>query len=372
MKDGLRTDVLFVGHIPPPWTGQGVIHSMLLQWEYSNVRLVRLPMRFSRSSADQGKISLSKVLALCRLIVQTYRARFVQRICYLYFSPGGPSLSAVVRDALYLLTVRPIMRGALLVYHSSGVAEFICTMPMIVRPLVRYAFSGVEVAVQLSENVPPDGIALNAQEVLIIPNAVPDYAEGWFSRKPHDLIRLLYIGVVTIGKGILDLLKACSLLVDRGTPFELLIVGSFATPEEENILRQTAAALPLNSVIFVGALAGTAKHDVLRWADVFCMPSFWYTETFPLVLLEALSFGLPIIASRWRGIPDLVGVSGDSGFLVDIHSIDQIAAAIETLAVSPELRETQSRHARQRYDAYFTETPFHSHYDAAFTQLIAS
>jgi glycosyltransferase involved in cell wall biosynthesis len=371
LKKSQRTDVLFVGHVPPPWTGQGVIHKMLLDGEYTNIRLVRVPMLFSKESSDQGNISASKVFSLLGLIWKTYKARFLNGCRFLYFSPGGPSFSAVYRDGLYLLATRPIMRGTMLVYHSSGVADYIERLPALTRPLMRRAFSHVELAVQLSESTPPDGAALQAKRVEFIANAVPDEAGGWFPRAQSDVLKILYLGVVAVDKGVLDLLHACRILAEKKVAFEVLLVGAFLSGEEEALLRRAADELPAQSVSFAGPLAGESKKEALRSADVFCFPSFWYTETFPLVLLEALSFGLPVVASRWRGIPDLMGSAQDCGTLVDIHALDQIAAALEALARNPALREMQSRNARLRYENLFTVGPFYEAYDRAFTTLVA-
>ena len=366
------TDVLFVGHVPPPWTGQGVIHHLLLQHEYSHVRLHHLPMLFSKASAQQGKLSVGKFASLVGLIATTYRARFGQGIRYLYFSPGGPRLSAIVRDALYLLATRPVMRGTMLVYHSSGVAAYLAALPAWVRPILRRAFTGVELVVQLSPNAPADGAALGARQVIYIANAVSDEAGSWFRRQPNQAIHLLYMGVVTAGKGVKDLLEACRILASRQVAFELRLVGAFTSEREEGLLRRIAADLPQGSVHFDGPLSGSAKREAFVWADVFCFPSYWPAETFPLVLLEAFSFGLPIVATRWRGIPDLMGAPGECGTLVDIHAIDALADAVQEAAHSPELRVAQSRNARQRYESCYTPDSLYSRYDDAFTMLVST
>jgi glycosyltransferase involved in cell wall biosynthesis len=316
--------------------------------------------------------SLWKILSLLRLICKTYEARFFKGIRCLYFSPGGPSFSAVYRDCIYLLATRPFMRGTMLAFHSSGVASYIHSLSLPMRPIVRYAFSRVELAIQLSAASPPDGVTLHAKQVTVIPNAVPDKAKGWFPRKNSGVFRIIYMGLVTVDKGVLDLLRACRVLGDKKIIFELLIVGSFVSPEEETLLRRTAEYLPQGSVIFSGPLTGDAKEEALRSADVFCFPSFWHTETFPLVLLEALCFGLPIVASRWRGIPDLLGTLEECGTLVDIHALDQISSVLEALAKDPTLREVQSRNARLRYERFFTMKPFLSAYDSAFRRLVES
>jgi glycosyltransferase involved in cell wall biosynthesis len=365
-----KKSVLFVGQIPPPWTGQGVIHQMLLEGKYQDVNLVPTVMRFSKSSADQGSISFRKIWSLFRLISKTYRARLFGGVAFLYFSPGGPAFSAVFRDAIYLYSVRPIMRRTMLVYHSSGVAQYVENSHALLRPLLRGAFLGVEIAVQLSPSAPPDGHALRAEEVIIIPNAVRDDAGGWFPRKRDRVLRILFMGIVTAEKGVKDLLEACRILAERQIGFELTIAGSFASSSEEKQLRAQAEDLPPGSVSFAGPLAGSSKLQALRSANVFCFPSFWHKETFPLVLLEALSFGLPVVASRWRGIPDLVGNEEECGLLVDVHAIDQISAALEALALDPDRRQKLSEGARLRYERLFTTRPFMEAYSVAFSKLV--
>ncbi len=149
-----------------------------------------------------------------------------------------------------------------------------------------------------------------------------------------------------------------------------MLAGSFISDEEERELREASRGLPPGTVKFVGPLSGEAKREAFRSSDVFCFPSFWYTETFPLVLLEALCFGMPIVASRWRGIPDMLGMDEDCGTLVDIHAVDQIADALERLALDRVLRETQSRNARLRYEQHFGVLPFFAAYDAALSAFV--
>ena len=131
-----------------------------------------------------------------------------------------------------------------------------------------------------------------------------------------------------------------------------------------------ASSLPPGAVHFAGPLTGNAKNEVFRSHDVFCFPSFWHAETFPLVLIEALSFSMPVVASRWRGIPDLLGENASCGTIVDIHAIDQISQALEEFARNPELRRNQSHHARQRYEACFQVNQFFHAYDNAFNSLL--
>jgi glycosyltransferase involved in cell wall biosynthesis len=85
-------------------------------------------------------------------------------------------------------------------------------------------------------------------------------------------------------------------------------------------------------------------------ADVFCLPSF--AEGVPVVLMEAMATGRPVIATRITGIPELIE-DGVSGLLVAPGSLDQLVAALETLAASRELREQMGLAGRHKVEEEF-------------------
>ena len=82
-----------------------------------------------------------------------------------------------------------------------------------------------------------------------------------------------------------------------------------------------------------------------RAADVFCLPSF--AEGVPVVLMEAMASGLPVVSTRVNGIPELVE-DGVSGRLVAPGRSDPLAAALRELAVNPAHRAKLGEAARAR------------------------
>ena len=60
-------------------------------------------------------------------------------------------------------------------------------------------------------------------------------------------------------------------------------------------------------VRFHGVLDGDAKWRMFAETDALCLPTHYESETFPTVLLEAMSMSLPVVATRWRGIPEMAG-----------------------------------------------------------------
>jgi glycosyltransferase involved in cell wall biosynthesis len=97
-----------------------------------------------------------------------------------------------------------------------------------------------------------------------------------------------------------------------------------------------------------GVLSGNRKRDALHSADVFVFPPRG-TEGQPLVLLEAMSAGLPIVSTSHPGIADTVR-TGVDGLLVDPGDVDGLAATLLGLIGDEGLRTQLGAAARQRYE----------------------
>jgi glycosyltransferase involved in cell wall biosynthesis len=101
------------------------------------------------------------------------------------------------------------------------------------------------------------------------------------------------------------------------------------------------------SVTYTGFVNGAAKHRVFTECDCFCFPTYYHAESFGLVLVEAMAFGLPIVTTRWRSIPEIM--PPDYPGLVDTQSPEQVAAALIKLA-----SERSGESLRENFLARFT------------------
>ena len=127
---------------------------------------------------------------------------------------------------------------------------------------------------------------------------------------------------------------------------------------DEKGLTALSAKLGLHdTVTWNGQVSGEEKWDFFRQADIFCFPTFYRTEGFPVVLLEAMMFGLPVVSTTWRGIPDMVE-DGESGFLVPTQNPRAVADRLGQLIRDPELRNSMGSVGRKRYEEKFTVEKF--------------
>ncbi|CAL8968646.1 D-inositol-3-phosphate glycosyltransferase [Propionicimonas sp. T2.31MG-18] len=169
------------------------------------------------------------------------------------------------------------------------------------------------------------------------------------ARAQGDALRILDVGRLVPEKGAPVLLDAVSLLVERGVPVEVRLVGSGDLGED---LARTITSRGLSDVVtLVGPVGQDEILSEYHWADVFCLPSF--QEGLPVVLMEAMATCLPVVTSTINGIPELVR-DGANGYLLPPGRADLLADALERLAADPALRASLGERARADVVAGFS------------------
>ena len=278
--------------------------------------------------------------------------------CVLYYPPAGPHIIPVLRDIVYLLAVRPLSRGAVFHYHAGGLPQYIAGLNPVVRALAKLAYRDALVSVEIAESEPSPSEAFNARRRILVPNGVDVSDPGVRIPPPGAPHRIFYMAGLRESKGVLDVLATAGILVGRGVDFHIDVAGAWQEEStRESFEGQLAASGFAGRVTMHGRVEGEDKWRLYRDASVFFFPSFYESENFPLVLIEAMAFGLPVVATRWRGIPQLVA-EGETGALLDVHDIEGFAVEIEHLLTSPGRWEAMSSAARSRYGERYTEEAF--------------
>ncbi len=183
-------------------------------------------------------------------------------------------------------------------------------------------------------------------EVLTNAVALPDITSTRSSSNRAP--KLLYLGDIKQSKGTHDLVRAFARVAGKFPALQLVCGGTGALAE----VRDLAARLGVQDrVILPGWLGPEAKREALASATVFALPS--YAEGMPMSLLEAMSWGLPAIATPVGGIPQLI-TDETNGLFVTPGDIDGIATAITRLMSEPALRERLGAAARATVEAGYT------------------
>ena len=172
------------------------------------------------------------------------------------------------------------------------------------------------------------------------------YGAGTPERESGDGVRLLFVGRLAAVKGLRVLLEAFAQARAKRPGLTLTLVGDGGDrPHLE------ALAAPMGgAVTFLGYRSQDGVAAALSAADALVLPSF--AEGLPVVLMEALAAGRPVIATRVAGVGELVE-DGVSGLLVHAGDADGLAEAIGRLADDRDLRARLGRAGRTVVEAEF-------------------
>lgn len=175
-------------------------------------------------------------------------------------------------------------------------------------------------------------------KILMLPNIIePDLFE---KKQDYNIncgtIRIVYTSTIYRGKGQHVLIESCTALIKQGLHVKLDFIGDIIDVEYKKELDSFVFEHGMNEFItFLGRLDNQRLRGLLKEYDIYVCPSLM--EMSPYNVLEAKAAGLPIIASKVGGIPDMID-DGVNGLLVSANNVEALVASIKLLAEDYALR----------------------------------
>jgi glycosyltransferase involved in cell wall biosynthesis len=155
-------------------------------------------------------------------------------------------------------------------------------------------------------------------------------------------------------KGHKYLIEACKLLAERGNSFKCLIAGTGPLEAE---LKALVDQLGLGAQVeFLGMVPNDRLKAMYanRTVDLVVLPSIvddhGEVEGIPVALMEAMSYGIPVISTNTGGIPELVA---DAGIIISQRDAHQLADAISAVKMDPEMSSQMQIRERQKITSSF-------------------
>jgi glycosyltransferase involved in cell wall biosynthesis len=181
------------------------------------------------------------------------------------------------------------------------------------------------------------------ERVHIIINGVPGRVDARPPAPADAVRRVLYIGRLSGLKGVPDLLQAVGRLGADRAGMKLTLAGE----GDIDGCRATARALEIEDAVSFEGWCDQAKiHRLLRESDILVLPS--YDEVMPLVILEALAYGVAVICTPVGEVPSVL-TDGQDACFVTPGDVDQLAAALRLLLQHPQRREALQRNGQALY-----------------------
>lgn len=289
-------------------------------------------------------------------ILRIWWARLTGRLALVHVNVGDRG--SLFRKGTILLAARLVGARVVLHLHAAELLQFYETLPAPVRFIVRLMFRVSDVCVVLGKPWQTwliDRLGIDPGKIEILYNGVPGDFPDRKARAPGTPFRILFLGNLLERKGVHDLLHAFARIPAETPDWAARIAGG------GDIERYAAMAAELGvtaRVEFCGWVDKAGARELLINSDCLILPS--YDEGLPLVILEALASGLPVVATPVGSIPEVLEEAKTILF-VEPGNRDAIAAALARLIGDAALFETLSVEGRALYNRSFTLEAFTGH-----------
>jgi glycosyltransferase involved in cell wall biosynthesis len=369
--------LLVFAHAPPPHHGQSYMVQLMVEGFGGNrlrkrgspaepredfgIECYHVNCRLSDKLQDIGDFRVGKFWRLLRYCLQSIWYRYRYGVENFYYIPAPGKRSAIYRDWVVMLLCRPFFKRVILHWHACGLGKWLETcVQMRYRALTYRSAGHPDLSIVLSNYGRADAEKLYPRRVAVVGNGIPDSCPN-FTREllpfresrlaarnallnalplepgllkeagpDPGVFRVLFVGHCTRSKGLFEAVQGAILAQRRleeqksKISLTLTVAGEFVDPAEEAEFKKLCASWSPSAIKHVGYVAGPAKDLLMRGADCFCFPS--HIESFGLVLVEAMAYGLPIVTTRRGALPEVVppGYPG----VVEAQQPERIAEAL--------------------------------------------
>jgi glycosyltransferase involved in cell wall biosynthesis len=380
----IRSNIL-IGPLPPPTYGQSISFQMLCEG-FSERHIPFRVIDISSPSSDRidGAFSVNRFIGYLRPFLKALAFPFLpHRTIYLTIAQ---SWFGFLRDCVFILC-GSLGRHRIVVHLKGGnYHHFYESLSPIRQNIVCLVLARVDKILILGHSLKGmfDFSSKIEKKIEVVYNGLPyhqeevryRYREIPFNKK--DRLKILFLSNLIVSKGYLLVLEALRILLyERGIDAEGHFCGQFAiapdvcpyesVEEAENDFIMKIRELGLeNNVTWHGPVDGERKKAFLQTCHFFVLPTSYLNEGQPVSIIEALAFGLVVIATPHRSIPEMLD-GGKAGELVPFDNPLAIAQVIQTYSEDPSKFHSMSSGAFQRYKEAFTRD---KHLDCLISHIV--
>lgn len=356
--------LLLYGDLPPPYTGKAICFSKLV--DALHRRRTEWPIQVVSVGAQDWRPGKANVITSLRTVRQILSVLLQLPRTDLFYVTIGLTPLGFLRDALLIWAARLLGRKVVARVDGGSFHQLYQDRPWAFRWLVKGTVNQITVFSVLSESIKVKCKVIPGLEKRLqvlsnggeIPaNVVPK------SLPKEGPVRVVYLSNLLFEKGYADLLEAVRLLREkRPDCFRLEIAGAFMVQKpysnsdadvRDDFWRRVRDAGLEGVTTYHGVTTGKAKDRLLRDGHLFVLPTYYRYEGQPLSVIEAMSYGMPVIVTPWAALPEMV-TDGENGFLTPPQNPRALADGVARAIATPETYASLSRAALDRFRRDFT------------------
>ena len=329
-------NILFIGPLPEPITGQSLACQVLLETlaRRHEVQVVDL----SKREFKQGVSSVSRLVGVARIL---FDVAWKSRTADIIYLTVAESFAGNVKDLMiYLICFPRLNRTVIHLHGGAGLRGVMLGANGWHRRVNEFFVRRLGAAVVLgSRHLDVFAQALGPERIHIVPNFAQDYlfvSDERISRKFAEWrpLRILFLSNLLPGKGYHEVVEAFRAL-DESLQAAVMIdfAGGFESTTDRAHFLQSIEGMP--QLRYHGTVHGEAKRELFEQAHLFCLPTYYPYEGQPISILEAYASGCAVITTDHSGIGDIF-VHGVNGYQVEKKSSHSVKLAIETALANRE------------------------------------
>ncbi len=271
------------------------------------------------------------------------------------------------RDFIFVILLKIFKVKLVYHLHGKGIRDY-TEKSKFLKILYKYAYKNVSV-ICLSERLYSDISLIHRGSKYILNNGIM-VSDNFKDKhiKQNQVPHLLFLSNLIKSKGVYVLLDALKILNYKKIDFICNFVGSCSYDiSYQSFIKKLSETGLQNNVRYLGAMHGLDKNKILNNSDIFVYPT--YEDAFPLVLLEAQAFSLPVITTDEGAIPEIID-DGMTGFIIEKRNPIQLAEKIEILIKNEKARKSFGQAARKKYLNKYTLQIFENNLINIFNDIL--
>lgn len=364
--------ILYLIHVQPPTHGVSVVSEFVYAAEFKNFDISKsiIPINLSYRIDELHESSFVKLFRFLKILLNLLKSIIFFRPHYVYFSlmPVGKGF---IKDLILVLIIKLFRRKIIFHLHNKGIHHY-NKRPFysLFYPIVFNRSSIIHLSNRILEHE-FSTINLRKTKIFVLPNGTETLLEKRKDKKIKMPFHILFFANLIPDKGFITSLEALKILLENGfTNIKLTIAGS-PTNNSNISISDYLKSNPIidNHIEILGASYGKSKEDIFNQADLFIFPSRFTQECMPLVVIEAMSLGIPLIASNIGAIPDMID-DGENGFLIPPGDAESLASKIKIFLLHPALTYEMGTKAKKKYLSGFTKAHFNDNLERIMQSIL--
>ena len=355
-----KTKVLFIVPVPPPYTGLEIMSRLFLNSRIKEeFNILHICSNLNRHNCSRGIVRLYNLyrffLLFCKIFIS--EVLFYPKITYSILSEN---FTGFMRTSFIALIAKLFNNKVVMHLHGANFRNYYINRGFFMQGYIRFILKKIDCIVVLAGNLkqqfsgiyPPDRIE-------VVPNGVlpkeQDFSENRFKKNSSENIDILFLGLLSQAKGFHEALKAIPLMLEREKNVRFIFAGERIRVERNILFDYEGKRIKVENIdglilelthkysqqiIFSGIVEDKSKDELFKKSDIFILPS--YSEGLPVSIIEAMSYGLPVVTTAVGALPDYLK-EGENCFFIQPGDYQKLSEKLICLIRDSLLRQEMGR-----------------------------